>query len=65
MGRPRKYSSLYGRQEAYFKTEKGQAALKRYRTSEERLRKERDRARRKRGTIVDKRQWFIDTTSTL
>ena len=61
MGRPRKYSDLYGPQKAYLKTEKGKKALKRYETSEGRLAKQRERTRIRQGTIVDKRQWFLDT----
>lgn len=61
MGRPRKYDSLYGRHEAYFKTEKGKEAVKRYQRSEKRKTIAREWARKHRGTIVDKQQWFIDT----
>ena len=60
MGRPRKYETLYGRQEAYFKTEKGKAALKRHQKSQKRRTKQNEWQRKKRGTIVDKQQWFID-----
>ncbi|MGF1490110.1 MAG: sigma factor-like helix-turn-helix DNA-binding protein [Prochloraceae cyanobacterium] len=61
MGRPRKHPGLYGRNEAYFKTEKGKEALKRYQTSDKKRTVAREWARKKRGTIVDRRQWFIDT----
>ena len=60
MGRPKKYEGLYGRQEAYLKTDKGKKALKKYKTSDKGRAKARDLARKRRGTIVDKRQWFID-----
>ena len=60
MPRTKKYAGLYGRQEAYKKTEKGKEALKRYESSEARRAQKRELARRKRGTIVDKQQWFID-----
>lgn len=60
MGRPKKYEGLYGRQEAYLKTDKGKKALKKYKTSDKGRAKARDLARKRRGTIVDKQQWFID-----
>jgi len=60
MGRQKKYNGLYGRQEAYLKTDKGKQALKKYKTSDKGRTKARDWARKKRGTIVDKQQWFID-----
>ena len=61
MGRPRKYKDLYGAQKAYLKTDKGKEARKRYETSETRLASQRERTRIRQGTIVDKRQWFIET----
>ena len=61
MGRTRKYKSLYGRQEAYFKTDKGKEALKRHLTSETRRTKQLEWQRKRRGTIVDKQRWFIET----
>ncbi len=63
MGRPKKYQELdiYAPQKAYFKTEKGQQAVKRYESSEARRIARRDWQRKARGMIVDKRQWFIDT----
>ena len=63
MGRPKKYEELdiYAPQKAYLKSEKGKEALRRYRTSEKGRANFREWARKKRGTIVDKRQWFIDT----
>jgi len=61
MGRPRKYKDLYGRNEAYRKTEKGKEAVKRYESSEARRTQKRELMRKRRGTIVDRRQWFIDT----
>jgi len=63
MGRPKKYQSLdlYAPQRAYFKTEKGVKAIERYENSENRKIKKLEWQRRQRGTIVDKRQWFIDT----
>ncbi len=62
MGRPKKYQELdiYARQRAYFKTEKGKTAIERYENSEKRKANKRDWQRKLRGTIVDKRQWFID-----
>ena len=60
MGRQKKYEGLYGRQEAYLRTDKGKKALKKYKTSDKGRTKARDLARKKRGTIVDKQQWFID-----
>jgi len=62
MGRPKKYQELdiYAGHRAYFKTEKGKAAIERYENSEKRKANKRDWKRRQRGTIVDKRQWFID-----
>lgn len=56
----RKYNNLYGRQEAYKKSEKGKQALKKYESSDARRAKKREWARKKRGTIIDKQQWFID-----
>ncbi len=61
MPRPRKYQSLYGPQEAYRQSERGRTTIKQYESSEARLAQKRDWARKNRGTIVDKRQWFIDT----
>jgi len=63
MGRPKKYQVLdiYAPQKAYFKTEKGQEAIERYEKSEARKINKRDWYRKRNGTIVDKRQWFIDT----
>jgi len=62
MGRPKKYQTLdlYAPQRAYFKTKKGKEAVERYENSEARKIAKRDWKRRKRGSIVDKRQWFID-----
>ena len=60
MGRQKKYEGLYGRQEAYLRTDKGKKALKKYKTSDKGRAKARDLARKRRGTIVDKQQWFID-----
>lgn len=61
MGRPRKYTDLYGPQKKYHSTEKGKAAIKKYESSDARKASQRERARIRRGMIVDKRQWFIDT----
>ena len=61
MGRPRIYPDLYGPQKKYHSTEKGKAALKKYRSSEAYKAKQRERARVRRGTIVDKQRWFVDT----
>lgn len=61
MGRPRKYADLYGPQKKYHSTEKGKAAVKKYRDSDRWKTLQRDRARIRRGTIVDKRRWFVDT----
>ncbi|MDJ0719375.1 MAG: sigma factor-like helix-turn-helix DNA-binding protein [Prochloraceae cyanobacterium] len=61
MGRPKKYDDLYGRQEAYLKTPAGKKAVKKYEAREDRRASQRERARIRRGTIVDKRQWFIET----
>ena len=61
MGRPRIYPDLYGPQKKYHSTEKGKAALKKYRSSEAYKAKQRERARIRRGMITDKQQWFIDT----
>jgi len=62
MGRPKKYQDLdiYAPQRAYFKTEKGKEAVKRYENSQARKINKLEWTRKKRGTIVDKRQWFID-----
>ena len=60
MGRQKKYEGLYGRQEAYLRSDKGKKALKRYKTSDKGRAKARNLARKKRGMIVDKQQWFID-----
>ncbi len=60
MGRPRKYKDLYGAQTVYLQTPKGKAARSRYENSQKRLAQQREWARNKRGTIVDKRQWFIN-----
>ncbi len=63
MGRPKKYQELdlYAPQRAYFKTEKGKQAIQRYENSEARKINKREWYRKRNGTIVDKRQWFIDT----
>ena len=63
MGRPKKYDNydLYAPQRAYFKTAKGKAAVKKYNASDSAREIKREWARKRRGTIVDKRQWFIDT----
>ena len=63
MGRPKKYQVLdiYAPQRAYFKTEKGQQAIKRYEKSEARKINKREWHRKRNGTIVDKQQWFIGT----
>jgi len=63
MGRPKKYQELdiYAGQRAYFETEKGKAAVERYENSERRKKNKRDWQRKRRGTVVDRRQWFIDT----
>jgi len=63
MGRPKKYQGLdiYAPQKAYFKTEKGKEAVKRYEKSEARKIAKRDWKRKKRGYILNKRQWFVDT----
>ena len=61
MGRPRKYEGLHDRNKKYHSTEKGKAAIKKYESSDARKASQRERARIRRGTIVDKRQWFIDT----
>ena len=63
MGRPKKYQGfdIYAPQRAYFKTEKGKKAIERYESSEARKISRLDWQRKKRGTIVDKRQWFIET----
>ncbi len=62
MGRPKKYDNydLYAPQRAYFKTEKGKTAVKKYNASDSAREIKREWARKKRGTIVNKRQWFID-----
>ncbi len=62
MGRPKQYPGfdIYAPQKAYFKTEKGKEAVKRYENSEARKQARLEWQRKKRGTIVDKRQWFID-----
>ena len=60
MGRPRIYPDLYGPQKKYHTTEKGKAALKKYRSSEAYKTKQRERARIRRGTIVNKQQHFLD-----
>ncbi len=62
MGRPKKYDTydLYAPQRAYFKTEKGKTAVKKYNESDSAREIKKEWARKKRGTIVDKRQWFID-----
>ncbi len=61
MPRPRKYDTLYGRNDAYRQSEKGKTTIKKYESSEARRAQKRDWARKNRGTIVDKRQWFIDS----
>ena len=63
MGRPRKYENfdIYAPQRAYLKTEKGKEAVKRYNASESAKAIKREWKRRHDGTIVDKRQWFLDT----
>ena len=61
MGRPRKYADLYGPQKKYHSTEKGKAAVKKYRNSDTWKALQRERARIRRGTIIDKQQHFIDT----
>ena len=62
MGRPKKYTDydIYAPQRAYFKSEKGKKAVKRYNSSESAKILKREWARANRGTIVDKQQWFID-----
>ena len=63
MGRPRKYDDydIYAPQRAYFKTAKGKEAVKKYNASDSAREIKREWARNRRGTIIDKRQWFIDT----
>ncbi len=62
MPRPRKYSGLYGRQEAYHKTEKGKEAQRKSQASSRTKEKKRDWWRKNRGkTPLDRKQYFIDT----
>lgn len=62
MSRPRKYPGLYGRQDAYHRTEKGKEAQKKSQTSKTTKEKKRDWWRKNRGkTPIDRRQHFIDT----
>ena len=63
MGRPKKYDKfdIYAGQRAYLKTSKGKEAKKRYNTTEAARASKRKWKRKHDGTIVDKRQWFIDT----
>ena len=62
MGRPKTYKKydIYAPQRAYFKSEKGKKAVKRYNSSESVRTLKREWARANRGSIVDKQQWFID-----
>jgi len=63
MGKPKKYDGydIYAPQRAYFKTEKGKAAVKRYNATESAKQIKREWYRKNRSVIVDKKQWFIDT----
>ena len=61
MPRPRKHKDLYGAQKAYRQTQKGRETLRKYNATEAAKASKRDWKRKHDGTIVDKRQWFIDT----
>ncbi len=66
MPRPKKYDNdLYGPQRAYFKTEKGKAALKKAQSTEKVKEKKREWWRKNKGKHsiprVNRKQFFIDT----
>lgn len=61
MPRPRKYKDLYGAQKTYRQTEKGRETVRRYNATEAARVSKRDWKRKHDGTIVDRKQHFIDT----
>ncbi len=61
MPKPRKYQDLYGAQKAYRQTEKGKESVRKYNASEKAKIVKKNWKRKHDGTIIDKRQWFIDT----
>ncbi len=62
MGRPKKHHDLdvYASRRAYNKSEKGKVVAKRYESSEAGKARKRNWKRKHDGTILDKRQWFLD-----
>ena len=63
MGRPKKYEGydIYASQREYSKTKKGKAAKKRYNATDSAKASKREWKRKHDGTIIDRRQHFIDT----
>jgi len=66
MGRPRKYSDLYGAQRAYHQTEKGEDVLKKSQGSKKEKQRKKNWWRENRGKFKsDRRHYFIATYGSI